>query len=130
MRSTVGNSNLGNLFVDGQSIYGKYMLTNSKAIRASFYTFSENYVDRVNVQDDVALDPDSVVYDSRKYRENSYNTSVGQEFRRGQGRFRGVFGASVIAGIMHWRDDYEYGNAMSASNTIPTISTGFYQNGN
>lgn len=125
-----GSFGAQSLFVDGASIFGKKMITNSKAWRVGFTTYSENYRDRVQVQDDLGLDPDSVTFDVRNYRENSYMIALGQEFRRGKGRFRAVYGGNLMAGISHAKQNYEYGNAMGASNTIPSIGTGFYNNGN
>lgn len=127
-----GSFGAQSLFTDGASIMGKKMITDSKAWRVSFTTFSQNNRDRFEVQDDIGLDPDSVTYDARTIKSNNYTIALGQEFRRGKGRFRALYGGNVVAGISHGRWDYEYGNAMSASNTIPTTSTGLgtvYNNG-
>ncbi|MGV6861134.1 MAG: hypothetical protein ACWA41_05150 [Putridiphycobacter sp.] len=124
------NNNLGSSIyrsnpLGGTMIFGKCMVSDNNAIRASFYNYGYDEMNKYKVFDDRANDPDSVVMDT--YREN-YSTSsvgVGYEFRRGKTRLRGIYGGdALISWSGGYSEHYTYGNQMSLSNMAPTTAWG------
>ena len=130
------NSNkfIGNAF-GGNTIYGKYMLTDDNAIRANFRISDYDYTNRYDVYDDSKNSPDSIVTDSRSTDNNTINLGVGYEFRRGSTRLKGLYGGDFMLYRRHSNTEFNYGNAMAGSNQTPTSAfnvNGSYQgtNGN
>ncbi len=128
------NKFLSNSF-GGNTIYGKYMLTNDNAIRASFRIADNDRLFRYDVFDDTKNSPDSTVVDTRNIDVNTINLGVGYEFRRGSTRLRGIYGGDVMLFRSHSNNEYTYGNAFGTGNQTPTSSfnsTGAFQgtNGN
>lgn len=130
MGYTNSNTNLqGNKFVNywaGNTIFGKYMLSDDNAVRAhlrigEFVNQFDNYV-----FDDVADSPDSLVMDQYKFSSSIWNLGVGYEFRRGKTRLRGIYGGELLfsyqTGINR---EYSYGNAMGNGNPAPESTTWF-----
>lgn len=113
------NKFLSNSF-GGNTIYGKYMLTNDNAIRASFRIADYDNLQRYDVFDDSKNSPDSTVVDTRNYDNNTINLGVGYEFRRGTTRLRGIYGGDFMLFRSHTNNEYTYGNAYSLGNMTPT----------
>ncbi|MDX1350221.1 MAG: hypothetical protein R3279_08240 [Putridiphycobacter sp.] len=128
------NKFLSNSF-GGNTIYGKYMLSNDNALRASFRIADYNSVQRYDVYDDTKNSPDSTVVDTRQSDNNTINLGFGYEFRRGTTRLRGLYGGDVMLYRRHINNEYTYGNAFGMGNMTPTSAfnaNGSYQgtNGN
>lgn len=114
-----GNSLIRNNF-GGQSLFGKYMISDDNAIRASIYNFGQNSSTKYKAFDDRANDPDSLVFDVRKYRTSTTRIGLGYEFRKGSTRLRGIFGVDAFIGWGTGQNyDYSYGNAMTFDNQSP-----------
>lgn len=128
------NGNVNNTFAgqnkfinyfNNASIFGKYMLTDKSAIRATFGFNFNNYTNNNYVVDDIANDPDSLVMDKVNVTNHNLTIAVGYEMRRG-GRLQGIFGGDLV--VMSGKTnglDYTYGNAMGATNIAPTSTTWF-----
>lgn len=111
-------------FGSGVSVFGKYMVSDNNAIRASFSNFGTDAVTNFEVYDDRSNDPDSTVVD--KFRSNSSVTyvSAGWEWRRGKTRLRGVYGGEAIMSWQNSHNHYTYGNNLGATNLTPTTALG------
>jgi hypothetical protein len=113
-------------FGSGVSIFGKYMVSDNNAIRASFSNFGTDATSNFEVYDDRANDPDTTVVD--KFRSNNSTTyvSAGWEWRRGKTRLRGVYGGEAIMSWSNSHNHYTYGNNLGATNLTPTTAIGFW----
>ena len=127
--NTNNNFMNNNKFVNywaGNTLFGKYMLSDDNAIRAQlrigqFNNTYENYV-----YSDRVANPDSLVLDTYTTRSSTYNIGVGYEFRRGKNRLRGIYGGEVM--YMFQRGistDYTYGNAYGIGNQAATSTSWF-----
>lgn len=120
------NSLNGNKFVNntfgGNTIYGKYMLTDDNAFRASFRIANNDRLIRYDVFDDALNGPDSTVVDTRQINSNTINLGFGYEFRRGSTRLKGIYGGDVMLFRSKSSNNYTYGNALGFGNQTPTSS--------
>ena len=111
----------------GGTLYGKYFLSESNAIRARF-SINQSTVQDVNR---VILDGQSVPQSNIEVEDEFINSSFnvqlggGMEWRRGKGRLMGVYGAEVLVGLSTSSESYTYGNAITAGNQAPTTTTNF-----
>jgi len=122
--NTYGNSLLRNSGLGGASIFGKYMLTDNKALRASFNNNGYDNTDKVNVYNDNSNDPDSTVIDVRRRNYSYTQIGVGYEFRRGKTRLRGIYGGDFLISYTGGQDwSYTYGNPIHKANMAPTTAT-------
>lgn len=129
------NGNTGNTFMGGNkfvnywagnTLFGKYMLSDNNAVRAQLRVGQYNSTYNNYVYSDRANDPDSLVMDSYTTRASFYNIGVGYEFRRGKNRLRGIYGGEVM--YMFQRGistDYTYGNDYGIGNQAPTATEWF-----
>ena len=104
----------------GTSIFGKYMMSDNMAMRATFRNTGGDNTQVYQIYDDRSNDPDSIVFD--KWRRNSSNTaiSLGMEWRRGKSRVRGFYGGEAFLSWSNTHDHYTYGNAFTPDNLTPT----------
>lgn len=119
------NFSQGNHVLGNNAIFGKYMLTNTSALRAhigvnSTYQSSSNYV-----FDDTQNSPDSLVTDVMSSRNHRYTFGAGYEMRKGKGRIQGIFGADAMFSWERNTASYEYGNDFSIGNQAPTSTNNF-----
>ena len=105
-------------FINGAIFSGKYMLTDTKAIRASIRIGLNNKTDKNMVFED-AGDIGDYVEDSRKLSSTDILLSAGLEFRRGKGRLQGYYGFDATIGMSSADISYTYGNAYSADFPYP-----------
>jgi hypothetical protein len=111
----------------GGTLYGKYFLSESNAIRARF-SINQSTVQDVNR---VILDGQSVPQNNIEVEDEFINSSFnvqlggGMEWRRGKGRLMGVYGAEALVGLSTSSESYTYGNAITAGNQAPTTTTNF-----
>lgn len=111
----------------GGTLYGKYFLSESNAIRARF-SINQSTVQDVNR---VILDGQSVPQSNIEVEDEFINSSFnvqlggGMEWRRGKGRLMGVYGAEALVGLSTSSESYTYGNAITAGNQAPTTTTNF-----
>ncbi len=113
-------SNLGN-----NVLFGKYMLENNRAIRAHLRVGVNNFSRDNYVIDDTENSPTIFVTDNQKLTNQTYTVGGGYEFRRGQGRLQGIYGADVFFMYNKTSESYEYGNAFGELNQAPTTTTNF-----
>jgi hypothetical protein len=111
----------------GGTLYGKYFLSESNAIRARF-SINQSTIQDVNR---VILDGQSVPQNNIEVEDEFINSSFnvqlggGMEWRRGKGRLMGVYGAEALVGLSTSSESYTYGNAITAGNQAPTTTTNF-----
>jgi hypothetical protein len=113
--SNSNDMNFGFLNAD-QTIFGKYFLTDGKAIRGAArigYSSINLYNPVPSMQ---ASASPIFVEDRRQVNTSNYMLSGGLEFRRGHGRVQGYYGAEAFVGFASTNVTYEYGNALTASN--------------
>ncbi len=102
-------------------IMGKYMLSESSAIRANFGFNFNSFSDNEYVFDDAAVnDPLAMVVDTRITTSGNYVLAGGYEMRRGSGRIQGYFGADAMFSLTENYSEYRYGNGYATSNAVPT----------
>ncbi len=118
-----------------QTIYGKHFLgspTDSyngmKAIRARFSVDNSRKVMLNSVIDNSLAVPDTNVFvtDRLTARTTNMTLGLGMDFRRGSGRFYGIYGGEIILSYTSGTNLYDYGNGMSTGNQTPTTTTNFY----
>jgi hypothetical protein len=125
-----GNFNMGgNKFVNywaGNTLFGKYMLSDDNAVRAQLRVGQFNTTYNNFVYSDRANNPDSLLNDSYTTRSSFYNIGVGYEFRRGKNRLRGIYGGEVMYMFQRGMStDYTYGNGFGTGNQAPTSTSWF-----
>jgi hypothetical protein len=103
-----------------QTIFGKYMKTNTMAYRANFRIGISNTNNVYNVLD---LSPgaaqNATVSDVFKHRSKNIGLSFGVEKRKGSTRMQGIYGVEGFAGFSSGKDIYTYGNKLE------NLDTGF-----
>lgn len=106
------------------SIMGKYMITDNWAARANIGVMTIHQNTRMYSRDDKAYALDNLseaeVIDSRKRNISGAAISLGAEYRRGYRWIQGIFGADVVYGFSNDNSHYQYGNAITEINQIPT----------
>jgi len=117
-----------NSFLGGNTLFGKYFLTDKSAVRARVsFDFSTTGTTRT-VTDDVAVaaDPTSEaeVTDKRTNKNNYLEIGLGYEKRRGYGRLQGYYGGELITGFVSSSSKFSYGNAITSTNTNPSNAFG------
>jgi hypothetical protein len=113
---------LPNMF-NQNTIYGKYMLSEKRAIRASFNFNMNNYNNRSFVIDNTLNSPDSLVTDNVNVNTQAFGLSLGYEFRRGSGRVQAIFGGDLASSFGRSTSSMTYGNAFGSANQAPTSTT-------
>lgn len=116
-------------YTNTASIMGKYMLSESTALRANIgfeFIKSKNCL---YSQDDkeVALNPlsEAQVVDIQKISQRGASLSLGYEKRFGQGRVQGFVSGSALYAFYAQRANITYGNAITESNQTPTDAFSF-----
>jgi len=103
-----------------QTIFGKYMKTNTMAYRANFRIGISNTSNVYNVID---LSPgaaqNAMVSDVFKRGSKNIGLGFGIEKRKGNTRMQGVYGIEGFIGYSSVKDKYEYGNKLE------NLDTGF-----
>ena len=107
-------------YFNSNTVYGKYMLTNTTAIRANFRLTDQKYTYKYKVFNDALNSPDSMVEDIMLDEYSEFNIGAGYEFRRGKGRIQGIYGGEVVFMRMQSKQNYMYGNPFAFSNMTPT----------
>jgi len=106
------------------SIIGKYMFTDKMALRVNLGALIDAHTNGFSVPDDAALYENPLsqkqVTDYEKNRCYGVSLNLGTEYRLGQRRVQGVFGADIIFGFYTASDKYTYGNAITEDNQKPT----------
>lgn len=127
--STADNAAPDFVSVYPASVYGKYFLSDRKAVRAniSFGVSTRSNTNYV-IQDNVVPDPNVTVKDSRKATQSDILIASGTERRRGAGRLQGVYGLQGVMTFSSSREVFVYGNPMSATFNSPN-STDFTTGG-
>jgi hypothetical protein len=104
-------------------ISGKYFINEKTAFRAILGINAGSKTDKVFVADVLsATTPPARVTDSRKITTNSFTFGGGIEKRRGKTRLQGYCGGLLMITLGSSKTEYNYGNILSATNTIHTAS--------
>ena len=102
-------------------VMGKYMLSESTALRVNFGLSFSHYEDNKHVFDDAANDPNVTVLDTRVSDNSRFTLGIGYEMRRGKGRIQGYYGADIAFIVNKFSGNtYQYGNALTSTNITPT----------
>lgn len=114
-----GNKFINNMF--GQnSIYGKYMLDESTALRANLNIGFNNFTNRNFVFNDAISSPDSLVTDRITVNSQTFMLGGGYEFRKGEGRIQAIFGGDLGFMFQRTKRSYSYGNDFGTLNQTAT----------
>ena len=111
------------LGLTGLSIMGKYMLDNTTALRVNIgidKTLTHDY--DYSIDDEARfLNPlsEAKVEDMVKHNRAAYSIAAGIEFRKGNNRIQGFYGADLVFGITKNRYTFAYGNAITDINQTP-----------
>jgi hypothetical protein len=122
----IGNATSGddksikNMFGKYNAVFGKYMLADDRAIRASFAADFTNATYRNFVVDNTANSPDSLVTDFFNESSQSFVIGFGYEKRRMKGRIHGIYGSDLLFSFERNNHTYTYGNAFGLLNPTPT----------
>ena len=112
------------------SIIGKYMITDKLAIRCNVGALINATSNGTNVRDDAAAYADPLtqkeVTDYLKRNNYGVSLNLGAEYRLGQKRVQGIFGADIIFGLSSASRKYTYGNAITEDNQAPSTNVGYY----
>lgn len=108
------------------SIMGGYMLTDNLGLKANIGVIVDHRRTLFNVESDAAKfeNPFShdLVQDEKIHGEYGGSFAVGVEYRVGQKRVQGVFGAGLVYAFQTNTTTYNYGNIMTEMNQVPTIA--------
>lgn len=132
---TKGSNYFNSDLMPDVSITGKYLLTDEWALRANLGLMIRSEYWREYTPDDKAAigNPfgDEKVIDKVHASRSGMSLSMGAEYRKGSRRVQGVFGAGVLFAFQQSKNKYEWGNEMTLTNQLPSISPelGKYNNG-
>ncbi|MCA1752376.1 MAG: hypothetical protein ABR572_07195 [Cryomorphaceae bacterium] len=112
-----GSNSVGTDYINSsQMIFGKYFLTDNKAIRGSARLgFGSNTQSNFVRDMNTGVTP-TFVEDYRTVNNSDIFLSGGLEWRRGKGRVQGYYGAELGVGFSNRQVNYDYGNEMTATN--------------
>lgn len=109
------------------SIFGKYFLTNSTAIRLNVGVGIDSKTQSKYVTDMAAAvnDPLSIakVEDKYTFRTSGFSMAAGYEWRRGGKRLQGFWGGQAILAYSNTKHMFSYGNAITEINQNPSADT-------
>jgi len=112
---------------NGGTLYGKYFLSETSAIRGRL-SINQSTVQDVNrvILDGQAV-PQSNIEVEDQLISNNFGLQLGggMEFRRGKGRLMGVYGGEALIGLNTSNEKYTYGNLITANNQAPTSTNNF-----
>jgi len=116
-----------------QTIYGKYFLSEQRAIRGKLSLNIGSIVNKGVVPNDeeIANNPlnlNATVIDVMKDNLFQMGLSVGYELRRGRGRVQGFYGGEVGLLFGTSNQKFEYANPITAVNQTPSSYWGFNKN--
>lgn len=134
-----GNTFNGNVFNTGSfdfvngsnnAIIGKYMLTESSAIRARLRIGKGTSKDVEYIMKDTLPVPDPLFVTEDVFSSSYSNIQlgVGYEMSRGKGRVQGFYGGEVMLQLTSVSEEYEYGNSYSPEFTNPNTTNFFTGN--
>lgn len=126
---TNGNSVFAGFPNNSQQIFAKYFLADDMAVRARLGVRNTSSINRnrVLLDNQPIPDPSVEVTDEWTRTDTDIELGVGLEFRRGNGRVVGVYGAEVAAFYGNESTAYEYGNPITQENISPTTTPGLHQ---
>ncbi len=114
-----GNGVLGG---NNYGMYAKYFLQDNLALRVGLGMNTINDKDRAYVPDLTARASDPLsqaeVVDTWNALTNDFVLRLGAEMRRGSGRVQGFYGAELLASLGRTKNEYAYGNPITAANPV------------
>lgn len=122
------NSDDNSLNLGSQSLYLRYHLDETSAIRAILKINSSLTTNRYYVRDDAAFFADPLsnakVEDKFSNSKNEFILNLGYQKSRGYGKLRGIYGAQINYEFSRTINSYQYGNNITVVNPNPTDSWG------
>lgn len=123
------NGTSGNtLNLDNNTLYFRYYLSRSSAIRLSLNIAARSDNDKFYVQDDAAVfaDPLSNAQVEDRYisSDRNYNVRLGYQKFYNYNRFRAYYGGDLGYQYSRFKEEYQYGNSMTSLNPSPTTQWG------
>lgn len=107
------------------TITGKMFIDEKTAYRAKIRIGFGSDKDVVLVNDVTSTtNPVAQVEDVRKSSYNAIALGAGMEWRRGKTRLQGFYGGEALISFMGGKTTYEYGNALSSTNTVNSSQFG------
>lgn len=108
----------------GGTLYGKYFLSETSAIRGrlSINQSTNQNVNRVILDGQAVPQANIEVEDELITNNFGLQLGGGMEFRRGKGRLIGVYGGEALIGLNTSNESYTYGNLITANNQAPTTT--------
>lgn len=100
------------------TIYGKMYTSPTEALRAKARIGFTSSTDKAIVTD--VTDVTNTVEDERKVSSTIVGLGLGKEYRRGNTRLQGLYGAEAFLWMMNTKTTYGYGNALGSANTLNT----------
>jgi hypothetical protein len=130
-----GNTNNNNANANwannwGGTVFGKYFLTESMAVRGRFMMNQSTTqdVNRVTLDGQAIPQSNIQVEDQRINHNFDIMFGGGIEFRRSKGRIVGVYGGELFVGTAASNSKYTYGNTLTETNQTPGTSNFFDAN--
>lgn len=112
------------------SIMGKYMITDNIAARANIGILTRHQKVRAYSRDDLSYALDNLseakVTDNAAYNTSGAAISLGAEYRRGYRWIQGIFGADFLYGFSTSNAHFNYGNAITDINQLPSRNFSSY----
>ena len=110
------------------SIMAKYMITDNLAVRANVgIQVNSNTINKY-VCNDLAniLNPlnEEKLIDTRFDSKKGFIANIGAEYRKGNNRIQGIFGAGLLIGSNSVKSEFQYANAMTSLNQTPSSAWG------
>ena len=115
--------------INQTTIYGKYFLDDTHAIRAKLYLQMDHTSDKNTVANDYEISANplndlATVVDVRHSSSYSVGLGLGYELRRGKGRVQGFYGGEVGLGFSAGKTKFDWANPMTEVNQAPSASVG------
>jgi hypothetical protein len=104
------------------AVFGKYVVDANTAYRVRFNASVGTTIDKAIItQNETNPDPffPAFTEDWRKTNRQTIVLAAGYEKRRGKSRVQGVYGGELVLGYSGLKQEYQYGNAISADFNAP-----------
>lgn len=128
-----GKNDKNTLNIDDADIYGRYYLDKSTAVRFNIFIKNSNKHEFAYVNDDALQNTNPLsqakLKDEENTKDNAWGIMLAYQKFRGYGRLRGFYGGQIGYIRDRKRIHYQYGNNITSTNQLPTISKGEIEDG-
>jgi len=119
-------ANFAPFAIQPNAVFVKYFVADDAALRFTFEFTAASTTNSIYMPDDAALinDPmsNAQVTDIMTSMNRNYVAGFGYEKRRGSTRLQGHYGAGLLLSYGNTKQNYQYGNPMSAANPMPSTN--------